>query len=77
MDHINLCRHAIIYQDKFSDIERFLALAKDHGKVVINDDLTLTLKTPPTLPPSVEQIQSGYNPATVQDFMNTKNNPLA
>ena len=56
MDHINLCKHTIIYQDKFSDIERFLSLARDHGKVVVNEDLTLTLKTPPTVPPTVDQI---------------------
>jgi hypothetical protein len=37
-------------------MERFLALAKDHGKIIVNEDLTLTLKTPPTIPPTVDQI---------------------
>lgn len=54
MDHINLLKHTIIYQDKFSDIDRFLQLARDHDKIIVNDDLTLTLKTPPTQPKAID-----------------------
>jgi|LauGreDrversion4_2_1035121.scaffolds.fasta_scaffold283398_1 hypothetical protein len=55
MDHINLLKHTIIYQDKFSDIDRFLQLARDHDKIIVNNDLTLTIMTPPTVPPSIEE----------------------
>jgi hypothetical protein len=55
MDHINLCKHTIIYQDKFSDIDRFLQLARDHDKIVVNQDLTLTIVTPPTVPCSIDE----------------------
>ena len=54
MDHINICKHQIIYQDKFADIDRFLQLARDHDKIVVNPDLTLTVVTPPTVPPPLE-----------------------
>ena len=57
MDHINLLRHTIVYQDKFSDMDRFLQLARDHEKVQVNDDLTLTIATPPTVPLTMEQLQ--------------------
>jgi hypothetical protein len=61
MDHINLLRHQIIYQDKFSDIDRFIQLARDHEKVVVNEDLTLTVITPPTVPSTIEQINQEKN----------------
>ena len=73
MDHINLCKHSIIYQDKFSDIDRFLQLARDHDKIIVNPDLTLTIITPPTVPPSIEEAkQRSEKPFSVQDFMNQK-----
>lgn len=66
MDHLNHCKHTIIYQDKFSDIDRYIALAKDYDKVTVNDDYTLTLETPPTIPPSPEQVEKATNPTTVE-----------
>jgi len=83
MDHINLLRHTIIYQDKFSDIDRFLQLARDHDKIIVNDDLTMTLRTPPTVPPTVDQIKNneatggGNNPTTVAEYMNLQNPTVA
>jgi hypothetical protein len=50
-----LLKHTIIYRDKFSDIDRFLQLARDHDKIIVNNDLTLTIMTPPTVPPSIEE----------------------
>ena len=78
MDHINLLKHTIIYQDKFSDIDRFIQLARDNEKIIVNDDLTLTLVTPPTIPQSMDQInqESMKGPTTVQDFMNQRTNNL-
>ena len=70
MDHINICKHTIIYQDKFSDIDRFLQLARDHDKIVVNPDLTLTIVTPPTVPPPLEQAKK-MEFTSVKDFMNT------
>lgn len=73
MDHINLCKHSIIYQDKFSDIDRFLQLARDHDKIVVNPDLTLTIVTPPTVPPSIDEVKAKQDkPFSVQEFMNAR-----
>jgi hypothetical protein len=74
MDHINLCKHSIIYQDKFSDIDRFLQLARDHDKIIVNPDLTLTIITPPSVPPSIEEAKQ-QKPFSVQEFMNQKEAP--
>ncbi len=74
MDHINLLRHQIVYQDKFSDMDRFIQLAKDHEKIVVNDDLTLTIVTPPTVPQTIDQINQDKNNGhtTVADYLNQK-----
>lgn len=54
MDHINLLKHTIIYQDKFVDIERYLQLARDHDRVQVNSDLTLVITTPITQPVPID-----------------------
>lgn len=35
-------------------MDRFVQVARDHDKIRVNDDLTLTIITPPTIPPQVE-----------------------
>eukprot|EP00347_Sterkiella_histriomuscorum_P019960 403339632 len=79
MDHINLLKHTIIYQDKFSDIDRFIQLARDHERIIVNDDLTLTVITPPSTPKSVDQInqEAPHNgPTTVAEYLNQNSNVL-
>jgi hypothetical protein len=45
-------------------------LARDHDKIVVNPDLTLTVVTPPTVPPPLETAKQ-LEFASVKDFMNT------
>ena len=34
-------------------MERFVQQARDYDKIKVNDDLTLTILTPPTIPPFI------------------------
>ena len=69
-DHMNLYKHQIVYQDRFADITRFIQLARDNDKLNINSDLTITLITPPTVPPSAQEIDmNAARPINVGDVM--------
>jgi len=48
-------------------------LARDHDKIIVNSDLTLTIVTPPTVPPSIDEAKTKTErPQTVADFMNLR-----